>query len=474
MKRSGLLAVVLIGCGGGGSGDGVDAGPDADVHDPASVLVNQGTDLEAVLQTEEGRAACDAYLGGTDTSPENQLLCGKWIFFYETFGTEGLPLELAQWMMTYFPENFGAGMQAFGMFPNPDDPDGMPVGLARGPSPSDGPDVAAFTCGSCHFGRAPDGRYVVGMPNLDYDYGQQFGSFVAVGKMILDPDTDEIIEPVKQKLAAEVAAVRANTQAMEELLDIVSGIDGMGLEVSHEVQSQYHSWKPGTMDFLIVPIIDDGVHTVSRILPLWDIPSPAEAEAAGMPHQMLSWTGFTSSLDGFISGFALLSYGDAEVERLAEPLAAFIATLEPPVNEGALDDEAVERGRLLFDDAGCAECHDGPALESTRTYPFAEIGTDDAMADIFSPDDQGQPCCGFEGSDRTTGEIKAPRLTGLWTLDTFLHNGSVDGLEALFCLDGERPTITEPVFADSGHMETCDPMLSADDRRDLIEFLRSL
>ncbi|NRB40132.1 MAG: hypothetical protein HRU20_16980 [Pseudomonadales bacterium] len=47
-------------------------------------------------------------------------------------------------------------------------------------------------------------------------------------------------------------------------------------------------------------------------------------------------------------------------------------------------------------------------------------------------------------------------MNGLWAPQLYLHNGSVDSLEALFCLSVTRPTITQQVFSDKGHMMTCD------------------
>ena len=59
-----------------------------------------------------------------------------------------------------------------------------------------------------------------------------------------------------------------------------------------ETEGYYAGWKRGTMDFVIEPLpLDDGVHIVSRILPLWEIPTREQAEAYDTPHAQLAWTG---------------------------------------------------------------------------------------------------------------------------------------------------------------------------------------
>ena len=75
-----------------------------------------------------------------------------------------------------------------------------------------------------------------------------------------------------------------------------------------------------------------------------------------------------------------------------------------------------------------------------------------------------------DASASITHKLKSPRLAGSWALTRFLHNGSVDTLEALFCLGTTRGAITTPAYGDYGHEETCQG-LSAEEKRALAEFL---
>ena len=108
-----------------------------------------------------------------------------------------------------------------------------------------------------------------------------------------------------------------------------------------------------------------------------------------------------------------------------------------------------------------------------KVYTYAEIGTDDEMmwwAD--GPDHDGQPCCGlrFLPGDSITHGIKSPRLVGLGSMQRFLHNGALDSLEQLLCVEA-RPGISEPAFADRGHEMGCE--LPDDDRAALLDYLRA-
>ncbi|MEL6182211.1 MAG: hypothetical protein AAFS10_24850, partial [Myxococcota bacterium] len=136
----------------------------------------------------------------------------------------------------------------------------------------------------------------------------------------------------------------------------------------------------GTMDFLTSPLVEDGVWTVSRILPLWNITTPAQEQAYGMPHSMLSWTGVVPSLPRFLMGFVDIGVSEEaqwDEARLA-PLAEYIETLRPPPLLQPVDEAARTRGAELFVTQGCLDCHNGPSGESRELFSFDEIGTDGA------------------------------------------------------------------------------------------------
>jgi hypothetical protein len=231
------------------------------------------------------------------------------------------------------------------------------------------------------------------------------------------------------------------------------------------------------MDFLIAPLpVDDGVHTVSKVASLFAMPTADELARSGTPHAMLGYTGVARSLEGFLAGFVVFGQGDVAAwtpERLS-PLAEYIYSLRAPAPPPALAPSGadVEAGAQVFAREGCLACHDGPRGAGRRLYDYAEIGTDDAMRAWMDPDLDGQPCCGvpFQTGEVLEHRLKSPRLVGLWAMKRFLHNGTVDSLEAVLCTDGPRVGGTPPLSS-AGHTFGC--ALGAEDKRTLLAFLRA-
>ncbi|HAN31559.1 MAG TPA: hypothetical protein DCQ06_08165 [Myxococcales bacterium] len=337
----------------------------------------------------------------------------------------------------------------------------------------------AFTCASCHFGQAPDGSYSVGLPNHNYDYGGQLLALNLFPQMVM---------PIPGSKAPHPAAAKALKPLVDEFNKLPVGLLQFGWsmlplvsqmgnvpQMTDEIQAAYASWLPGTQDFVMYPVpVDDMVHVVGRILSVWRLPSDEEVKAAKMPHMMLGWGGTTASLHNFINGFSVLSGGKKIDPLRKKALFAYIKTLSAPKNPDPPPAHDVDEGAKLFVSRGCTSCHNGPRLMGTKVYSFQEIGTADALAKWNDADGDGMadaPALLGPG-DKLTGGVKAPRLNGMWAKKRFLHNGSLSSLEELFCLEGQRPTSTDPVFGDGGHMMTCDGLTVAE-RKHLIAFLRS-
>lgn len=486
-----LPCLLLLACGEAQVGSTPDAGvapdagpsrydPFAPLPDESEGLVNVGEDLELVLERGALDGACAAYRADP-ADRRKKLLCGKWMFFYETFDTGGVPEPIATFLHQNFEEELGRGYTKLGMIPDPYASDGTPLGLAPTSTSAAVPQLA-FTCASCHFARLPDGRYAVGAPNHDYEYGKHIMAIMGVGSLLRPdfdpsahhPDYVAYLEPFRQKLQADQDLAN---RFVEALLPLILNPGPALPALTVEEEGYYANWKAGTMDFVIAPLpVNDGAHTISKISALWDIPRRAEQDAQGMSHAMLGWAGSAQSLEDFLDGFVVFGDGPRAAwprERF-EPLAEYIYSLRAPKRPTA-PSEASLLGRRLFEDKGCLDCHGGPRGSGKRMYSFEEIGTDPELSRWMDPELSGTPCCGLQlppGESLSYG-VKSPRLVGLWTARRFLHNGSVDSLESLFCLDGPRVPITEPAFGNQGHDMTCDG-LADDEKRGLIEFLRSL
>jgi hypothetical protein len=441
--------------------------PLADPFEPREVehhgMVDVSEDLHELLEQGQLPGSCEAFERNPDRM-DLQRMCGKEMFFYDPLGTVGVPAPLVDFLLNSMQDLVGPAFSEFGLIPDPYSETGLPLGMA--PSAED---TYAFTCASCHFGQTPDGRYAVGMPNQDYDYGAHNLALTLVpmslttGRDQMGPEAVADIEPM-------LDALDADWWLKAQLGIALIGLLGTEIpEFPAETQDLYARWKPGTMDFLIAPLpLDDGVHTISRIPPLWGMPTEAEREAAGMEHALLGWTGNTPTTEEFVYWFGVLGGGVHPTAEQIEPLARYLESLEAP--EPLAAEPGTDLGHELFV-SECLDCHQGPRGSGLQVFDIEDIGTEAAITSWMDPSGTGNPCCNEEvPDDFVTGGIKSPRLVGLWAQDRFLHNGSVESLEALLCLE-DREGVTEGAFGDYGHEFGCE--LSVSDREALVDWLES-
>ncbi len=432
---------------------------------PTSTLTDVSADLDAVLEHGALAGACDRYHAGPADDRAARLLCGKSMFFYETFGTGGVPASLVQFLVANFPDDIGPGFSKLGMIPDPSSTSHLPLGMAPTPTKLGGTvDAVAFTCASCHFAQLPDGRYAVGAPNHKYQYGAHILDLSLMATLALggstsshDPAAVAVVQPLLDR-------INADSNLKNSLLATVLPLAGLMVPtITVEDEHHYASWPSGTQDFLIPPLpIDDGVHTVSKISALWSIATPDETADA-----QLGWTGATHSIADFLTGFVLIGGGDRATwtADALGPLADYLASLRAPANPTPPDAAAVERGRVAFTADGCTDCHGGPRGMGTRLYDFSEVGTDDALAHW------GQMGIPASAGFTPTGKVKSPRLVGTWAMSRFLHDGAVPTLESLFCLAARPPAPNDTAMGSQGHDMTC--TISDGDKQDLLAYLRA-
>jgi mono/diheme cytochrome c family protein len=198
-----------------------------------------------------------------------------------------------------------------------------------------------------------------------------------------------------------------------------------------------------------------------------------------------------------------------EFDARMQWIESFLNTLEPPAYPLPLDETRVARGRDVFGQR-CASCHAPGGARTGTAIPLAEIGTDAEHVRTWTQGDadkmnrvtgllglSGKPMQGAQG-----GYVAKP-LVGVWLQAPYLHNGAVPTVADLLSppdqrpatfyrgydvLDGERLgfVATGPEAAargfrfetglrgngNGGHLFGTD--LSADDKRALIEFLKTL
>lgn len=448
--------------------------PFAELPDVDGGLTNVSPSLDAVLEGGALAGACDRW-NGNPADRSNMLLCGKEMFFYEGFGSLGVPAAIFDFMGNKLADTVGPGFSGYGLVQDPYSEQGRPLGFPVGADFA-GQETVAWGCASCHFGQLPDGRYAVGYANMSYEYGTHNLSLLLAAQAAnpmfdasdFDPSAVAKVQDVIDRITGDWWL---RTQFVTALIPLIGGLDDIpGLTL--EQQAQYASWGPGVLDAMIAPMpLDDGVAIPARTKDLWSMPSPDEVAAFGMDGARLGWNGDGPDLHVFLGMFVALADGDVDVwtpERLT-PLVEYMLSLRPPENPQTLAEADVARGREVFTEAGCADCHDGPRGTGTERVTYAEIGTDDAYRYLLDPDLTGNS---FDLPAELHHMLQPTRLTGLWTKPTLLHNGSVQGLDELLCVDGPRDLVTEYGFGNQGHEDGCE--LPAEDKDALIAFLLTL
>lgn len=198
-----------------------------------------------------------------------------------------------------------------------------------------------------------------------------------------------------------------------------------------------------------------------------------------------------SSFDGFIpSGedfkalpdpktYRFLRYSDEQLFALAN----YVYSLKAPENPNQYDALA-ERGSNVFRMQGCAKCH-----EPEKNYSSDQLVAAPAFVVSLNHPEKNHIMARRVGTDaaltlttrRGTGLYKVPSLRNVWCRGPFEHNGSIATLEDWFdprrleddyvptAWAGPPGTMTRAVKGHPFGMR-----LSADDRRALVAFLKTL
>jgi hypothetical protein len=162
-------------------------------------------------------------------------------------------------------------------------------------------------------------------------------------------------------------------------------------------------------------------------------------------------------------------------------LALYLYALQPPSNPNKPDAKSAH-GELVFRREGCGACHTPPLYTNNKLTPadgFTIPREHFERYDILPRPVGTDPVLAMN-TRRGTGYYKVPSLRGVWYRGMFGHNGWCATLEDWFdprrVQDDYVPTGFKPydrqTFAVRGHVFGL--KLSAEDRADLIAFLRTL
>lgn len=162
-------------------------------------------------------------------------------------------------------------------------------------------------------------------------------------------------------------------------------------------------------------------------------------------------------------------------------LALFIYSLKPPPNPNRFDALAA-RGQKIFENQRCSSCHTPPLYTNnklTSAEGFALPDDHRTKFDVLPISVRTDPGLALK-TRRGTGYYKVPSLKGVWYRGPFQHNGAVATLEDWFdprrLRDDYVPTGFKPhdVKAQAVKGHEFGLQLSADDKRALIAFLKTL
>jgi hypothetical protein len=162
-------------------------------------------------------------------------------------------------------------------------------------------------------------------------------------------------------------------------------------------------------------------------------------------------------------------------------LALYIYSLQPPANPNR-SDPRIAPGERIFQREGCVNCHTPPLYTNnkvTLAQGFVPPPEHFQFMDIMPMSVGTDPGLALK-TRKGTGYYKVPSLKGVWYRGHYLHDGSFTTLEEMF-----DPARLRDDFVPSGFMppgvksravkgHEFGLKLNADDKADLMAFLRSL
>jgi cytochrome c peroxidase len=176
-----------------------------------------------------------------------------------------------------------------------------------------------------------------------------------------------------------------------------------------------------------------------------------------------------NGLQGYRSQFQKVFGGDATAEIMMQAISAFERTIISgdtawdrwQAGDQSAASEAAKRGWEVFKEAKCNNCHDGVLLTDQQFHNVG-IGMDAPEPDAGRGKISNKP--------EETGAFKTPTLRDIAKSAPYFHDGSVATLEDAvdLMLNGGKPN----QYLDKKNLEK--RTITPEQRRDLLEFLRSL
>ena len=253
----------------------------------------------------------------------------------------------------------------------------------------------------------------------------------------------------------------------------------------------------------------------SDMVPLWNL-----KQHQGFAYH---WDGLNSTLQEVVLSSALgdgtsmkwvdrdyAKWNNTKPEEMSSlrRVQNYISTVQPPKYPFPIDTTLAAAGASVYSTV-CASCHAFGGARVGKVIPLAEVGTDRHRLDMWTPasatayNAYGQGHAWKFSAFRTNNGYVAVPHEGLWLRAPYLHNGSVPSLADMLEPPARRPKyfwrgydvydpvkvgfvsagpeaervgtpidVTLPGNSNEGHLYGTN--LSADDKRALLEFLKTL
>ncbi len=313
--------------------------------------------------------------------------------------------------------------------------DGRPLGYTWNMAKNaDGLDVVYMNCLQCHSGKF-DGKLVIGLGNADADWTANLADMAPAADLLalLAPTPLEKKELDKfigrLRVIGGPAVMRTVGTNPAEMLATTF--------VSHRNRDTL-AWSDTPL--LTIPALENqppGTTITSKTPPWWRMAKKNAQFYNGMGRgdhrrsMMLAGSLCTDSVPQA-----------EEIDKQFDDVAAYIASIKPPVYPHPIDRALADQGKVLFAEA-CAGCHGtyGPPAETypNLIIPLEEIGTDPAVALGGTSKEYGSDLVDWY-NESWYGEVGhyepypgyvAPPLDAVWATAPYLHNGSVPDIETL-------------------------------------------
>jgi len=450
---------------------------------------------------------------GTPTTPPLDNIVEH--YKYGILGTEGR-VGVPYWIFRVLPIVFadklpnrpGNGWEKIGfLFETPDRD--HPIGTTKA-NGQFGVDLVGLNCATCHAGtyrEAPSSprQVVLGMPSHGMDL-QAYGRFLAACAQDSRFNAGTLIDAIRKinpdfgvldSIAYRVLVVRRTRDGILERAKETSWFDARPPQGPGRVDT----FNPYKAMFGFDMTKDNTVGTA-------DLPSLWNQRPRR--NLWLHWDGNNNMVEernksaAIGAGATPETLDVAALGRIEEWIMDLKAPAYPP---SRIDQTRAARGGMVYAGA-CASCHDFGAEKVGQVTPLAEIGTDPERLRSFTPEvamrmntlGEGYPWK-FSHFRKTDGYANMP-LDGLWLRAPYLHNGSIPSLRALLFPetrpaefyraydvydwvdvgfistgpDAQREGVRFDTKAkgnsNAGHTYGQD--LSADQREDLLEYLKTL